>query len=581
MHAPVVSGPWGWSQTGPQRWPSRATCGHARALRGGRNASLWLCSLLVASIVSLLPGASVMARSHRSSSASASSPADDGDSQDKGKNKGKSKGRRSRRADAKILDAAFIDRINAILASRDFAAAARQLGDAYRRDADPEILFHLGRVAAAEGKLVEAQDLMRRYLADPDRVQEATPTGDDAQKVLRQARPAAGEVSLLADPGALVVVDDRPIGVLPLPQPLLLPGGLHNLTLEYASRKLSSPVQVVNGRLIEMRFNAASAAVVFTLRPALLVVPSATTRGLPDLAQRSLGEQFEQTALAERMAVMPLDVALGAAPKHKDCLDQPGCQRDLARDNKAEFVISYTAQSKDAAKGPSWQFDLTLLHTSIREPAATASKVCGPCTLEQASSTLKDALALLLQEGLRRKRGTVELSSEPPGAEVRTAAGEVLGKTPLSLSLWEGSYDVALALPGFTPEKRRIDVGENKRVPMAVAMQPDAPEPAPAALIKAPPPPPVVTEPPKGREPRPTWRLATGITAMGLGLGLVGFGLSGVLLEDQCVRPPMVLNGTCRVVYNSAPTGGGIMLGGVALTLAGVILVAIPGPRRK
>ena len=107
------------------------------------------------------------------------------------------------------------------------------------------------------------------------------------------------------------------------------------------------------------------------------------------------------------------------------------------------------------------------------------------------------------------------------------------------------------------------------------------PEPAPAALIKAPPPPPVVTEPPKGREPRPTWRLATGITAMGLGLGLVGFGLSGVLLEDQCVRPPMVLNGTCRVVYNSAPTGGGIMLGGVALTLAGVILVAIPGPRRK
>lgn len=531
---------------------------------------LWLCLLLVG----LWPFEQALARSHRSSRST-----EDGSSA----SKPKSKSRRSK--DAKLLDAAFVDRINAILASRDFAAAARQLGDAYRRDADPETLFHLGRVAAAEGKQVEAQDLMRRYLADPERVQDAPQTTEEAQKVLRQARPPAGELSLLADPGALVVVDDRPIGVLPLPLPLLLPGGLHNLSLEYASKKLASPVQVVNGRLIEMRFNATSSAVVFTLRPALIVVPSPSTRSLPDATQRNLGEQFEQVALTERLAVMPLDVALASAPKHKDCLDQVGCQRDLARDNKAEFIVSYKAQSKEAPTGQSWQFDLTLLHTAVSEPAASTSKGCGPCTLEQAASTLKEAVAQLLQDGVRRKRGTIELSSEPQGAEVRTASGEVLGKTPLTVTVWEGSHDVALALPGYSPEKRSIRVGENKRVPLAVSLQSDTPEPAPAALRPPPPPPPppplVEKAPPKGREPRPTWRIATGITAMGLGLGLVGFGLSGVLLEDQCVRPPMVSNGTCRVVYNSAPTGGGIMLGGVALTLAGVILVAIPGPRRK
>lgn len=569
MYASIVRQPPGSSHN------ARQTPLRLRPRQGLRHpgwAARWglLLSIVLTGMLPLDPAS---ARSHRSSSGSS----------DEGSSKTKSKSRSHRSRDAKTVDAAFVDRINAIIASRDFATASRQLGDAYRRDAEPEILYHLGRVAAAEGKLVEAQDLMRRYLADPERAQDQAQSAEEAQKVLRQPRPLAGEVALLADPGALVVVDERPIGVLPLPQPLLLPGGLHNLSLEYTSKKLASPVQVVNGRLIEMRFNAASAAVVFTLRPALLVVPVAPTRSLPEPTLHSLGEQFEQAALAERLAVMPLDVALATAPKHKDCLDKATCQRDIARDNKAEFVVAYSAQNKAVPTGQSWQFDLTLLHTSVAEPAASVSKSCGPCTLEQATGTLKDALSQLLQEGVRRKRGTIELSSEPPGAEVRTASGEVLGKTPLSVTVWQGSHDFAMALPGYAPEKRRVEVGDNKRIPLAVALQSDKPEPDPAPLAKAPPPPPPPVEkaPPKGREPRPTWRVATGITAMGLGLGLVGFGLSGVLLEDECVRPPTVSNGTCRVVYNSAPTGGGIMLGGIALTLAGVVLVAIPGPRRK
>lgn len=553
---------------------TRPRAGSLSATRGGSFARLTAVVACLLGIVLLGHGSTpAWARSHRSSSG------DDGDS----KSKSKSKGRHSRKGEAKPLDPAFIDRINAMVASRDFAAANQKLHEAYRRDTDPELLFHQGRVAAADGKIIEAQDLMRRYLADPDREKDTTQTAaEDAQKVLRQPRSGAGEVSLLADPGALVVVDDRPVGVLPLPLPLLLPGGLHNLTLEYASRKLASPVQVVNGRLIEMRFNATSGAVVFTLRPALLVVPAAAVRGMPDATQRALTEQFEQAALTERMAVLPLDVALATAPKHKDCLDQTRCQQDLARDNKAEFVLSYGAQSKDAPSGSTWQFNLTLLHASIREPAATANKSCAPCTLEQATGALKDAVSQLIVDGVRRKRGTIDLSSEPAGAEVRTASGEVLGKTPLALQVWEGRHDFALSLPGFNPESRRIDVSDNKRLPVAVTMQQDTPEPSPSPLVQAPPPPPPIEKPrPQGREPRPTWRLATGIAAMGVGLGLVGFGLSGVLLEDQCVRPPMVSNGTCRVVYNSAPTGGGIMLGGIAVTLAGVVLVAIPGPRRK
>lgn len=518
---------------------------------------------------------SAVARSHRSSS-NKSGSSDSGPS-----SKSKSKGRASDDEGHKI-DPAFIDRVNAVIASRDFATANRQLGDAYRKNPDPELLYHLGRVAAADGKLVEAHDLLRRYLADPGRAQETPSNADDAQKILRQARPSAGEVSLLADPGALVVVDEHPVGVLPLPQPLLLTGGLHSLTLEYKSRKLASPVQVVSGRLIEMRFNAASSAVVFTLRPALLVVPLGSASTLPDVIQRSIAEPLEQAALAERLAVMPLDVALGNTPKLRDCLAQSDCRRELARENKAEYVLSYEVKSRDAAAQNSWQIDLAIHHATIRTPASTASKACGPCTLEQATAGLRDTVGQLISEGTHRKRGSVELKSEPAAAEVHDENGQILGKTPLSLALFEGSHQFAVVLAGFQPEKRRVEIGDNRRVTVSVSLQSDAPEPSPAALQ----PPPVVAAPapapaPVGREPRPVWRIATGSVAMALGVGLIGFGLSGVLLEDQCVRPAPNPLGTCRQVYNSAPTGGGLLLGGIGLTVAGVVLVAIPGPRRK
>lgn len=539
--------------------------------------ALWGLRALGLLLALFLTVGSSEARSRKSSSSESSSSS---------KSKGKS---RSGDEEGRKLDPAFLERVNAAVASRDFATATRQLGDAYRKNPDPELLYHLGRVAAADGKIVEAHDLLRRYLADPGRGADSTSNAEDAQKLLRQARPVAGEVSLLADPGALVVIDERPVGVLPLPQPLLLSGGLHTLSLEYKSRKLASPVQVVNGRLLEMRFNAASAAVVFTLRPALLIVPLGSASTLAEGIQRSISEQMEQAALAERLAVMPLEVALGNTPKLKDCLGQSDCRRDLARENKAEYVLSYEVRSREATAQNSWQIDLSIHHATIRTPAGTASKSCGPCTLEQATAALRDTVGQLIAEGTHRKRGSIELASEPAAAEVRDSAGQVLGKTPLSLPVFAGSHELSLALPGFLPEKRRVEVAEGRRVTVSVPLQSDAPEPPPealkpppvAALPPSPPPSPPPPPPPTGREPRPVWRIATGSVAMALGVGLIGFGLSGVLLEDECVRPPSTPGGTCRQVYNSAPTGGALMLSGIGLTIAGVVLVAIPGPRRK
>ena len=72
------------------------------------------------------------------------------------------------------------------LATRDFAAAYRALSEAYRLVPVPDTLFQLGVVAWGEGRSVPAQDMLRRYLADPG----AATSGDKRAEAERIVKPA-------------------------------------------------------------------------------------------------------------------------------------------------------------------------------------------------------------------------------------------------------------------------------------------------------------------------------------------------------------------------------------------------------
>ncbi|HNN92024.1 MAG TPA: hypothetical protein PKI03_07140, partial [Pseudomonadota bacterium] len=56
----------------------------------------------------------------------------------------------------------------AALQANDPGAAGRALSQAYAASPSPQGLFLLGRLAQAEGRTLDAHDLMRRFLADPD-----------------------------------------------------------------------------------------------------------------------------------------------------------------------------------------------------------------------------------------------------------------------------------------------------------------------------------------------------------------------------------------------------------------------------
>ena len=155
---------------------------------------------------------------------------------------------------------ALLEKGRAALDAKDVSGARRVLEQAYRLAATPEVLFLLGRVAEAEGRTLEAHDLMRRFLIDPARLPDEAAVAA-AQQVVKGARPASGQIVVLGAPGSLVFVDDRLLGSVPLTQPLLVSPGEHRLSLQLGGRRLESPVLIQAGRSFEVRFTKASGAV--------------------------------------------------------------------------------------------------------------------------------------------------------------------------------------------------------------------------------------------------------------------------------------------------------------------------------
>lgn len=134
---------------------------------------------------------------------------------------------------------------------------------------------------------------------------------------------------VLADPGALVSVDERLVGVLPLPSPLLLSPGDHRLVIEYPNKRLSGQVAISAGRQFEVRFDRGTGTLLVSLLPAILTVNDLGTT-LPE-AQSDLATTIEQSVRSVEQTVLPVDQALLSAPHLRDCTGKANCQQLLAQ----------------------------------------------------------------------------------------------------------------------------------------------------------------------------------------------------------------------------------------------------------
>lgn len=170
--------------------------------------------------------------------------------------------RRRRKAEASAVippqQLSLIAQAQADLAAGKLDGLDAQLSSAYRDQPQPELLRVLGLLAEKQGRILRAQDLLRRYFADP-LAQPDEKARDDAQRILGLPRPAHGELQVRGERGAILLVDNEIAGTLPLPQPLLLPVGSHKVTMEGEETTLQRTFKVRPGRGAVMRFDRTAA----------------------------------------------------------------------------------------------------------------------------------------------------------------------------------------------------------------------------------------------------------------------------------------------------------------------------------
>lgn len=458
----------------------------------------------------------------------------------------------------------------AAITAKDFAAAQNALTEAYRAYQSPKILYYLGALRAAEQKTVEAQDLLRRFLADST-VEPSEPLRQEAQKLLGSLPAAeAGEVQLAAPRGAEVLVDGKIVGALPLPLPLLLASGAHQIAVQQGKWRAQSQAKVKTARFLELRFKAGTDVVVATEPPAVLIADSYSEPALQAPLRLRLLDAIRRQNLAPLLGSEALAYAreLGPPPA---CLADPTCQRRLAEKFGADYVLAVKATR--GASGPkNVGLELELFDVAVGAAAGTRTGGCDGCTPEVAAGKLAEAATALISAAAEHGRGDLEVTSEPADAEV-LLDGKLVGRTPLKKVVFVGKYDLEVRRGDLHGAPQQINVGPSEPVRVAVNLAPDAPVT------------PVVSAAPPSidlRQQRPRWRLGVGGAALGLGALFVGLGASALAVDQHCVRPVENTDGlpptncTTQEVFMTQAPGLGLTISGAALLVGGVVLIALP-----
>lgn len=476
--------------------------------------------------------------------------------------------------------ATLLETATKALAEKQLDRAYEAAVASYRLKPVAEALYRLGLIAFGQGRTIEAQDLLRRYLADPQSAEASlVPLTAEAKRILALPQPPAGEVKLFGARGSLVFLDEKLVGSLPLAQSLLCSGGPHRIALEQGKRRMLGKVAVRPGHIAEMRFNSETRAVLVTLLPAVLLVQ--------ETADKQAAARFEQAAAqatqADNYVVFRTDVALALANKPASCLREAACLSEVAQRSGAQYALRLRARSEESGGGTQWSFAASFLDPTISIIGAEAERSCERCSPEQLDAAVGEVVHKVLAQGIARPRGTLVIRTTPPGADLREG-GQLLGRTPYQRAAYAGPHQLSLQLDGYEPQEVALSVEPGQTASREAALK-EIPEPAPAPLV-------LPKEPPKPRylaeyraitvqQPRPRWRLALGTTALIAGAGLIGLGISALTLDGRCVDQPLATDGACREIFRTQAASIGMIGGGALLGIGGVILIAVPGGRRS
>lgn len=450
------------------------------------------------------------------------------------------------------------------LAARDLAAAGQKLSEAYLEAPSLEVLYALAQLALAEGKTLQAQDLMRRFLADP--LLESTPDSAEyreAERVLALPPPPGARLDIQGTRGTIIKLDGRPVGVLPLAGPIVAAPGEHRVEILAGDRTLNEKVLLRADRFSELRYNLSTRACIINVLPGALILVEAA--GLAAAEQRRLREALESAVQKERYS------PLGAlAEDQRSCQAQDSCLLKEARKLATEYIVTARAESQ----GKDWKLTLELFDVEVGASAAAKQSSCAGCSGEQVAEKLAALFSPLLKQAVERPRGRAHLVSDPSGAEV-TIDGQPAGVTPYEGPLFAGPHKLRYTRKRFHSENAEVLVKENQTAESHVILR-DLPDPPPPLPCPAAPRCPACPKPGPVAPRLPLWRLLAGIAGISAGVAMVGFGTPAIALDGFCADASPVPGRQCLNQFATQPLGAALTGVGAALTITGTVLLLFP-----
>lgn len=454
------------------------------------------------------------------------------------------------------------------IASGNLPLALQKLEQAYLKAQLPEVLYLLGKTAQLQQRDLAAVDLYRRYLAA---VEDSVPSPINAeiQRFVATVPKSYTELEVVSvDVGAVLRVDGRVVGSLPLAAPLILTAGMHRFELAKNQHKFETNVlQIPSNQRVQLQLALASRYAVLTVATAvaLLIVPPTAT---PDV-RAQLAQQVAPAVQQAHAYLIPgtqTEESLKRTSAPEQCEQSVDCLEQLGRLLEASQVLSLTIlPSVDTPK----LVRVRLFDTEIGAMAGTAEDSCDSCVAD----SIKDRIPKLAQQVLKaawnRGRGSVQITSDPPGAVV-TLGGRVMGKTPFARDAFDGPLDLELSLDGFLGSRHTIEVAHGRQTAMTVVLQKPAP-PIASVAVNAP----IAFDKPLTPR-RPIWRWVTGGAITGAGIILAGFGFSALAANGTCVVDSSSLGAVCGTVRNTGTPTGALLGTGGTLTTVGVVLLALP-----
>ncbi len=435
----------------------------------------------------------------------------------------------------------------------------------------PETLYWLGKTALLQHRDLAAADLFRRYLAAvEDAVSPAVRS--ELDRVLQSARSEKTDLDIVSgDVGAVLRVDGRVAGVLPLTTPLLLTPSAHRFSIEKNRRSFETNLlQIPSGQRVQLQLALASRYAVLTVATGVVLLmspPSASSDAKAQVAQL-LGPAVSQ-AHGFLLAREQTDLALQriGTLEAGGCAQSLDCQERLAKQLDANQVLTVVIQpSLDAPT--SLRLRLFDLDTgSIAAEEGDECSACGPDSLKQRVPKLAQSV---LKAAWERGRGSLSIGSEPSGATV-SLLGKAIGKTPLIREAFEGQADLELSLDGYVSQRFFVKIQRGQQAVFSAMLQRSL-QPIDRPVVT------VVEAPALKTSVRkaPLWRWIGGSALVGAGLLLGGFGVSALAANGTCIDVVSVPGGICNEIRDTDRPAGALLGVGGTLTIVGVSLLVLP-----